>query len=104
VDAKIEALDLISEAYSSSCRIKIACGDVEIDFKSHNRWKEDLVDKRNGPLTEPANKLSDDIKKEIIEIATSKEYVDLSPWEVVPKVADKGTYLASESSFYKILK
>jgi transposase InsO family protein len=104
VDIRIEALDLISEAYSSRCRIKIACGDVGIDFKSHNRWKEDLVDKRNGPLTEPANKLSDDIKKEIIEIETSKEYVDLSPWEVVPKLADKGTYLASESSFYKILK
>lgn len=34
----------------------------------------------------------------------SPEYRDLSPKQIVPKLADQGTYLASESSFYRILR
>jgi putative transposase len=104
VDAKEEALNLIKEASANSCRLKVACEDVGIDFKTHNRWKQDLVDKRNGPLTEPANKLSEDVKDKIVLAANSKKYVDLSPWQIVPKLADEGKYIASESSFYKVLK
>lgn len=40
----------------------------------------------------------------MISVATSKEYVDYSPWIIVAKLADKGRYIASESSFYKVLK
>jgi len=104
VEAKEEALDLIMEASANSCRIKVACEDVGIDLKTHNRWKHDLIDKRNGPLTEPANKLSENVQNEIVAIANSKKYVDLSPWKIVAKLADDGKYIASESSFYKVLK
>ena len=49
---------------------------------------------------EPKNKLSILERDEIIEIATSKEYMDYSPWIIVAILADKGKYIASESSFY----
>lgn len=104
VEAKEEALELVQEASANNCRIKVACEDVGIDLKTHNRWKQDVVDKRNGPLTEPANKLSEDVKNEIVSTANSKKYVDLSPWQIVAKLADDGKYIASESSFYKVLK
>jgi len=39
-----------------------------------------------------------------VAIATSREFMDLSPRQIVPKLADKGMYLASESSFYRVLK
>ena len=32
-----------------------------------------------------------------------KEYMDLPPSKIVPKLADKGEYIASESTFYRIL-
>lgn len=104
VEAKKEAIELILEATSNDCRIKVACKDVGVNLKTHNRWKQDLNDKRNGPLTEPANKLNKEIQAEIISTANSKEYVDLSPWKIVAKLADEGQYIASESSFYKVLK
>lgn len=104
VDAKEEALNLIKEASANNCRLKIACEDVGIDFKTHNRWKQDLIDKRKGPLTKPANKLSEDVKNEIVSTANSKKYVNLSPWQIVAKLADDGKYIASESSFYKVLR
>lgn len=37
-------------------------------------------------------------------MAASKEFMDYSPWIIVAKLADRGIYLASESSFYKVLK
>ena len=40
----------------------------------------------------------------MIETATSKEYCDLAPSQIVPRLADKGEYVASESTFYRILR
>ena len=76
---------------------------MEIDFKTYCRWKVDAVDKRKGPLSKPKNSLSHEERKEILQIAKSHEYMDYSPWIIVAKLADKGKYIASESSFYKIL-
>ncbi len=40
----------------------------------------------------------------MINYATSNEYMDKTPWEIVPSLADKGKYVASESTFYRILR
>ena len=40
----------------------------------------------------------------MIEVATSKDYMDVSPHIIVAKLADQGIYIASESSFYKVLR
>jgi putative transposase len=97
-------LALIIEAVLNGSRHFIACDDMGIDVKTFKRWKIDIQDKRNGPKTEPANKLTVEEKKEIILISTKKEYMDLSPSQIVPSLADQGVYIASESSFYKVLK
>jgi len=101
---KTAVLALVKNARKGGCRLKVACFDLEIDLKSYNRWNENLIDRRKGPLTRPKNKLDEDEKAEVIRIATLEEYMDYSPWIIVAKLADKGTYVASESSFYKILK
>ena len=78
--------------------------DLGIDFKTFCRWRESPVDKRHGPLTTPKNKLSNEEKDELVKVASSKEFVDESPWIIVAKLADQGKYIASESTFYKVLK
>lgn len=90
-------------AINNGSRHDMACNDVGIDIKTFKRWKVDLEDKRKGPLTVPANKLTIVEIQEIIQISTSAEYVDLPPSQIVPSLADKGIYIASESSFYKVL-
>jgi transposase InsO family protein len=64
---------------------------------------EVLDDLRTGNHFLP-NKLSEAEESRIIEICNSMEYCNLSPKQIVPKLADKGIYLASESSFYRVLK
>ena len=94
---------MIEEAIKTGSRQDIACRDLKIDIKTFKRWKEDPEDKRKGPLTAPANKLTLVEVQEIVRVSTSAEYVDLPPSQIVPMLADKGVYLGSESSFYKIL-
>jgi len=97
-------LEIINEAISSGSRHAIACDDLGIDVKTFKRWKSGVEDKRRGPKTSPANKLTEDEINKVIQISTSNEYVDLPPTQIVPLLADKGIYIASESSFYKILR
>ena len=48
--------------------------------------------------------MSQEEKEEIITIVKQEEYADLPPTQIVPKLADKGTYIASESTFYRVLR
>ena len=52
----------------------------------------------------PKNKLSARERERVVEIATSPEFCDLSPKQIVPRLADKGAYIASESTFYRVLR
>lgn len=74
-----------------------------VDLKTLERWKENPLDRRNGPSSVPANKLTDEERKQVIDYATSIEFMDKTPWEIVPTLADRGIYVASEATFYRIL-
>ena len=101
---KEKALHDIRETIRSGCRQAVATNDTGISQKTFKRWSKSLEDKRKGPMTTPSNKLSEGEVKKIINISTSKEYIDLPPSKIVPSLADKGKYIASESTFYRILK
>lgn len=59
---------------------------------------------RRGPLTSPANKLSEAERQLILATVNSSEYRDKTPSQIVPLLADKGIYIGSESSIHRILK
>lgn len=53
---------------------------------------------------EPHNKLSEAERQQILDICNTPEYADLPPNIIVPMLADEGIYIASESTFYRVLK
>jgi putative transposase len=68
------------------------------------RWQwNGFRDRRKSAHPEPANKLSEAERERIVEILNSPEYRDLSPAQIVPRLADQEIYLASESTLYRIL-
>ncbi len=73
-------------------------------MRTLQRWKFQLENGRKGPQTPPSNALSLQERAHVLSVANSAEFADLSPWQIVPRLADRGEYLASESSFYRILK
>jgi putative transposase len=48
--------------------------------------------------------LSEAEREQVISISASREYRDLPPSQIVPKLADRGIYIASEATFYRILR
>ncbi len=50
------------------------------------------------------NQLSEAIKQEIITVINKPEYSALTPHQIVPRLLDLGCYLASESTFYRVMK
>jgi putative transposase len=99
-------VELIDEAHASGARISKACEVMVIGKRTYERWKAnpDGFDKRNGPLTTPNNKLSEKEEQAIVAVCCLAHYADLPPSQIVPLLADSGEYLASESTFYRILK
>ena len=101
-------MSLVEEAVWAGARQEAAAGILGLKARTLQRWREQSVeggeDRRQGPLTEPANKLSLTEQKVVLETANSPEYRDLSPKQIVPQLADEGTYVASESTFYRLLR
>lgn len=99
-------LSLVSEAQQNGARSGPACETLGISRRTVERWRSSGAcdDQRNGPKSSPPNKLSQPERQNIIATMNTPEYRDLSPNQIVPLLADKGEYLASESSFYRILR
>jgi putative transposase len=56
------------------------------------------------PRPAPPNKLDEAEVEEILGVLRSPRFVDCSPAQVYFTLLDEGTYLASESTFYRILR
>lgn len=98
-------LELIKEAEIQGARFDAACSAIGLSPRTVRRWRDAGVgdDRRAGPRTPPAHALTKEERTRIIEVATSLEFRDMSPKQIVPQLADKGIYIASESSFYRVL-
>ena len=99
-------IDLIDKAVKSGARLKKAAEIMGLSDRTIIRWhhQDGGQDHRKGPSTASANKLSEQERQQILTISNSAPFRDLSPKQIVPTLADQGIYLASESSFYRVLK
>ena len=100
-------LELIDEAMTAGARQSRACECLGVSSRMLQRWRHHPSagdDRRRGPKRVPKNKLSEVERARVLELANCAEYRDLSPKQIVPQLADKDVYVASESSFYRILR
>lgn len=95
-------LEMLDEAVSSGAGLYRACTLMGLSVRTVQRWKgqgKQGVDARCGPKTSPGNKLSAAERRQVLAVANEPAHRDLSPKQLVPKLADQGRYLASESTF-----
>jgi transposase InsO family protein len=102
-------LSLVAEAVEAGARQERAAEVLGLRARTLQRWRTQDAekggeDRRRGPQTEPANKLSTEERESVVETVNLPEYRDLSPKQIVPRLADKGQYLASESTMYRTLR
>jgi transposase len=108
IQERKKAVSLIEEACNTGAGQNKACGLLGITERTLQRWKQTpdksiKKDQRQYSKSTPANKLLAEEKQEIIKICNSEEYMNLPPSQIVPALADQGIFIASESSFYRVL-
>jgi putative transposase len=99
-------INLIDKSVESGACLKKASEIVGLSARTVIRWRGQGggQDQRKGPLAAPANKFSQQDRQQILDTANSAPFRDLSPNQIVPTLADQDVYLASESTFYRVLK
>jgi len=77
-----------------------------ISTRTFQRWvkPDNQQDGRLDAKHAPKNKLAELERQRIIKVANEPDYADLPPSKIVPLLADEGRYIASESTFYRVLK
>jgi transposase InsO family protein len=98
---------LVQEATASGARQEAACAVVGLSVRTLQRWQDGetvRVDQRPFRQYEPPHQLTEAERAELLAVANSEEFGHLPPSQIVPRLADQGRYLASESTFYRVLK
>jgi len=102
-----ETVKLINNARRDGTRLTSACKVSGINVRTYQRWtagsklKYDSRPTASRPV--PVNKLTTGEKECVLNICHQPKFASLPPGQIVPRLADQGQYVASESSFYRIL-
>ena len=99
----------IDTAHRAGARLERACAEAGVSVRTLQRWKADdgLVagDRRPGAARpRPAHALSAQEREALLRVANEPRFADKPPARIVPALADEGVYLASESSFQRVLR
>lgn len=105
-DERAQLMSYIYEATASGARQVKACEIIGISERTLQRWNTagNDSDRRQTRTQTPINKLTERERQRILEVCNDKEYGELPPSKIVPLLADKGEYIASEATFYRVLK
>ena len=95
----------IDAAVAAGARRREAARLVGLSGRTLERWRgAHPVDVRYGPKQAPAHRYTEAERRLICTTVTQQAYRDCSPHQIVPRLADTGVYLASESTIYRVLR
>lgn len=107
-DRRIVAQNILI-AHTAGARLRLACEIAGIGLRTLQRWKaHDGLTAGDGrpqavrPM--PSHALSPAERAQLLAVANEPRFAAVPPARIVPMLADEGVYLASESSFSRVLR
>ena len=102
-------IGLIDEARNAGARLSKAADTVGLTCRTIQRWRQEgevKGDARRKAASKrtPRNKLTEEERENILNVVNTAEFADKPPSQIVPILADRGQYLASESTIYRIMR
>ena len=99
----------IGAAHAAGARLHLACEIAGIDVRTLQRWRAHagLIagDRRPAAIRPlPGHALSQAERAELVRVANEPRFAAVPPARIVPMLADDGVYLASESTFSRVLR
>jgi putative transposase len=96
---------LIAQAVVAGAGEKAACELVGLSTRTLQRWRSgSKVDGRKGASKVTARKLTPEEAEAVYQAANQERLADLTAEQVVATLAQESIYLASASTFYRILR
>lgn len=99
-------LALIDEAVAAGACQARACAVIGLSTRTVQRWRGNTSVGDRLPLRvqQPSNQLSELERARLLSVVNSAEFGHLAPSQIVPRLADQGIYLGSESTMYRVLR
>ena len=99
----------IQDARDGGARLKQVCDVAGIDARTLQRWNAQggLTNGDGRPAAlrpTPNHALSADERAKLLSVANETRFSAVPPARIVPMLADEGVYLASESTFARVLR
>ena len=99
----------IAAANTAGARLRLACQTAGIDLRTLQRWRASvgLASGDGRPQAvrpTPRHVLNEDERARLLQVANEPRFSAVPPARIVPMLADEGLYLASESSFSRVLR
>jgi len=99
----------IEDACAAGARLDQACKALDLSVRTLQRWREQggIKDDARAQAAQervPANRITETERREILTLVNSLEFAQMAPNQIVPALADQGRYIASESTFYRVLR
>ncbi len=99
----------IEIAHRAGARLRQACQSAGITVRTLQRWKrgQGLLEGDRRPHAVrpvPGHALSPAERQRLLAVANEARFAAMPPARIVPMLADEGVYLASESSFSRVLR
>jgi transposase InsO family protein len=103
-----ELVAMVAQAQSAGARLAPACSEAGLSVRTYERWVREgpvRADRRpDAEHPEPAHALTPAERERVLSVCHEPRFADAAPSQIVPRLADEGVYIASESSFYRVLR
>jgi transposase len=104
-----KALEILDAAVAAGARAHKVAELLEVGLTTLQRWRRqfagvgDGLDRRKGSHRLVSHRLSDEERQRILLTCNEPEFAALPPGQIVPILADRGLFIGSERSFYRVL-
>ena len=102
-------MEILEAAVAAGARAASVARLLGVGLTTLQRWRRqfasdgDGVDRRKGSHRHVAHRLSEEERQRILLTCNEPEFASLPPGQIVPVLADRGLYIGSERSFYRVL-
>lgn len=99
----------MDEGIAAGARARQLALLLGIGLTTLQRWRRqfagdgDVLDRRKGSSRHVPHRLSEEERQRILLTCNEPEFAALPPGQIVPVLADRGLYIGSERSFYRVL-
>nr|WP_225323103.1 IS3 family transposase [Synechococcus sp. RSCCF101] len=104
-----KALEILDAAVAAGARAREVAALLGMGLRTLQRWRRqfagdgDGLDRRKGSSRHVSHRLTAEERQRILLTCNQPEFAALPPGQIVPVLADRGLYIGSERSFYRVL-